>query len=52
MMLTARGEEIDIVSGLDAGADDYLVKPVSLTVLLARLLRIARDWWAMPTPPD
>jgi DNA-binding response OmpR family regulator len=37
VILTARSDEIDIVSGLDAGADDYLVKPFSLTVLLARL---------------
>ncbi len=37
LILTARGDSIDIVAGLDAGADDYLVKPFDLTVLLARL---------------
>ncbi|MET8243919.1 response regulator transcription factor [Streptomyces sp. NPDC005202] len=37
MILTARTDDIDVIAGLDAGADDYLVKPFSLTVLLARL---------------
>ncbi|AYG81922.1 Transcriptional regulatory protein WalR [Streptomyces hundungensis] len=37
IILTARTDDIDIIAGLDAGADDYLVKPFSLTVLLARL---------------
>jgi DNA-binding response OmpR family regulator len=37
VILTARSDEIDVVLGLDAGADDYLVKPFNLTVLLARL---------------
>lgn len=37
VILTARGSETDIVVGLDAGADDYLVKPFRLAELLARL---------------
>ncbi|MGN0833242.1 MAG: response regulator [Kiritimatiellia bacterium] len=37
VMLTAKGEERDIVGGLDAGANDYVVKPFSKEVLLARI---------------
>jgi DNA-binding response OmpR family regulator len=37
VMLTARAAEMDVVVGLDAGADDYLVKPVRLGELLARI---------------
>jgi DNA-binding response OmpR family regulator len=36
-MLTARTDEIDVVLGLDAGADDYLTKPFRLAELLARV---------------
>src|SRR6266404_9972383 len=36
LMLTARGEEMDRVAGLDLGADDYVAKPFSLPELLAR----------------
>jgi two-component system OmpR family response regulator len=42
LMLTARDEIGDRVSGLDAGADDYLVKPFSLLELAARLRALAR----------
>ena len=37
IMLTARGSEMDKVSGLDIGADDYITKPFSLPELLARI---------------
>ncbi|MFI2415755.1 response regulator [Streptomyces sp. NPDC018947] len=37
IMLTARGDDRDIVAGLEAGADDYVVKPVTASVLQARI---------------
>src|SRR6185312_11959620 len=42
IMLTARGEETDRVSGLDAGVDDYVVKPFSTRELLARIRAVMR----------
>ena len=42
IMLTAKGEEQDRVRGLDVGADDYLVKPFSVTELLARVRAVLR----------
>jgi two-component system phosphate regulon response regulator PhoB len=41
-MLTARGDESDRVAGLDAGADDYIVKPFSPRELLARIRAVLR----------
>jgi len=40
IMLTAKGEETDIVTGLELGADDYITKPFSPKVLVARVRRI------------
>ena len=41
-MLTAKGEEIDKVLGLELGADDYMTKPFSLRELLARIKAVLR----------
>src|SRR3954467_1021292 len=37
LILSARDQELDVVAGLDAGADDYLIKPFRLSELLARV---------------
>lgn len=47
VMVTARDSEIDIVVGLDAGADDYVTKPFATNVLLARIRAHLRQ-----APPD
>ena len=42
VMLTAKGEESDIVTGLELGADDYIVKPFSPKVVIARIRSVLR----------
>jgi two-component system phosphate regulon response regulator PhoB len=42
VMVTAKGEETDIVAGLEIGADDYVVKPFSPRVLMARVRAVLR----------
>jgi DNA-binding response OmpR family regulator len=50
LMLTARGEVRDRVTGLDAGADDYLAKPFAVTELRARVRALLRRQSAMKSP--
>jgi len=50
VMLTARGEEVDRVRGLNSGADDYIAKPFSLRELTARLRAVIRR--AQPNSAD
>ena len=48
IMLTARGQEIDKVVGLELGADDYVTKPFSIRELLARVKSVLRRTAALP----
>jgi two-component system phosphate regulon response regulator PhoB len=50
IMLTAKGEETDVVAGLEVGADDYVTKPFSPKVLAARIRAVLRRKAA--EPPD
>ena len=53
ILLTARGDTLDKVSGLDAGADDYLSKPFAIEELLARIRSLLRrkNAWESKTVP-
>jgi two-component system response regulator RstA len=51
LILTAKGENIDQVLGLEMGADDYVVKPVEPRVLLARVEALLRRARAAPPQP-
>jgi DNA-binding response OmpR family regulator len=48
IMLTARSDDMDVVAGLEAGADDYIVKPVQPRVLEARIRAVLRRANASP----
>jgi len=52
LILTARDHELDVVTGLDAGADDYLIKPFKLSELLARVRAHLRRAAAQPSEVD
>ena len=50
VMVTAKGEESDVVAGLETGADDYVVKPFSPKILMARVKAVLRR--AVELPPQ
>ncbi|MBV8891446.1 MAG: response regulator transcription factor [Acidobacteria bacterium] len=52
IMLTARGQEVDKVVGLELGADDYVTKPFSIRELLARVKAVLRRAGSLPRDKD
>lgn len=52
VMLTAKGEESDIVTGLELGADDYITKPFSPRILVARIKAVIRRQSKEPEDPN
>ncbi len=52
VMLTARGEESDIVTGLALGADDYITKPFNMKILIARIHAVLRRRDTVPVKAD
>ncbi|WP_030760883.1 MULTISPECIES: two-component system response regulator CseB [unclassified Streptomyces] len=52
LMMSARGDALDVVSGLEAGADDYVVKPVDTPVLVARIRTLLRRATFRPAEPQ
>jgi two-component system phosphate regulon response regulator PhoB len=52
LMVTAKGEESDVVTGLELGADDYVIKPFSPRVLVARIRAVLRRAASYATEAD
>ncbi|MFF3114231.1 response regulator [Kitasatospora sp. NPDC057904] len=52
LMMSARTDPVDVVSGLEAGADDYVVKPFESAVLVARIRTVLRRIRVVPAPAD
>jgi len=51
IIVSAKGEESDVVVGLELGADDYVAKPFNMSVLLARINALLRRFHASEAPP-